>query len=142
MSLIKVKNKSELKKLVNDNSVNLKDLDVSNVTDMSNLFKKCQREDYSGLEYWDMSKVTNIRQMFSHSNFDVYSADLSKWNLNSLPKGCNSFDYFYKNVFKSTPFSEWFETKFNNFKKNINSYDYFNVTDLLIGKEHKTDTNF
>ena len=130
MSLIKVKNKSELKKLVNDNSVNLKDLDVSNVTDMSNLFRKCQRDDYSGLEDWDMSKVTDIRQMFSHSNFDVYSADLSKWNLNSLPKECKSFDYFYKNVFKSTPFNKWFETKFNNFKKNVNSYDYFNVINL------------
>ena len=84
MSLIKVKNKSELKKLVNDNSVDLKDLDVSNVTDMSNLFRKCQRDDYSGLEDWDMSKVTNIDYMFESSNFNIGSADLSKWNLNSL----------------------------------------------------------
>ena len=40
------KNKAELKKLVNEISVNLGDIDTSNITDMSFLFEGVERKDF------------------------------------------------------------------------------------------------
>ena len=53
------KTRSELSKLVDDESVNLGDIDTSAITDMSGIFCDCEREDFSGIEKWDTSNVEN-----------------------------------------------------------------------------------
>lgn len=55
----------ELKELVDDESVNLGDIDTSAITDMSGVFD-CEREDFSGIEKWDTSKVKNIGSVFEY----------------------------------------------------------------------------
>ncbi|EEX47867.1 hypothetical protein GCWU000246_01581, partial [Jonquetella anthropi E3_33 E1] len=42
--------KEELKKLVKDESIYLGDIDTSNITDMSHLFRKSTRKDFSALK--------------------------------------------------------------------------------------------
>lgn len=56
----------ELKELVDDESVNLGDIDTSAITDMSGIFCDCEREDFSGIEKWDTSKVKNIGSVFEY----------------------------------------------------------------------------
>ena len=59
------KTKEELKELVKDESIYLGDIDTSNITDMSYLFHKSTRKDFSGIEKWDTSKVTHMSWMFA-----------------------------------------------------------------------------
>ena len=70
----------ELKELVDDESVNLGDIDTSAITDMSGLFCDCEREDFSGIEKWDTSNVTSMRDMFNcaeHFNHNINDWDVS-----------------------------------------------------------------
>ena len=83
-SVIKPKNKNELLKIVNCYSYNYKRdslnwLDVSEITDMSDLFYDTM---YNGdISNWDVSNVTNMKQMFRHS---YYEHDLSKWDVSNV----------------------------------------------------------
>lgn len=54
------KTNEELQELIEDESIYLGDIDTSAITDMSWVFCDCQREDFSGIEKWDTSKVKNI----------------------------------------------------------------------------------
>ena len=57
----------ELKELINDESVNLGDIDTSAIDDMSNLFEDSKREDFSGIEKWNVSSVEEMSDMFEYS---------------------------------------------------------------------------
>lgn len=74
------KNKLELKKLVEDEDIYLGNIDTSVITDMSELFQFIYREDFSGIESWDVSNVKNMSGMF----YEVwnFNGDLSNWNIN------------------------------------------------------------
>ena len=52
---------------------------VSNVTDMSNMFKgsACNQD----LADWDVSSVTNMSRMFENSPFNQ---DISNWNVSNV----------------------------------------------------------
>ncbi|RAZ45631.1 BspA family leucine-rich repeat surface protein [Campylobacter hyointestinalis] len=82
------KTKNELQELIKDKNVYLGDIDTSLITDMSYLFyqdilkNKIIRIDFSGIENWDVSNVTNMNTMF----FGCYTLnqDFSNWSLNKL----------------------------------------------------------
>ena len=64
-------------------------LDVSSLTnafkcdDFSSLFQGFKRVKYIiGLEDWDVSKVTNMKEMFRYC--ENFNADLSKWDVSSV----------------------------------------------------------
>ena len=53
---------------------------VSNVTDMSNMFRYSK---FNGdISKWNVSNVTNMNQMFSRSKFN--RRNISKWNVNKV----------------------------------------------------------
>jgi len=65
--------------------------DVSNVTNMNHMFAGSEYSGKNGsIENWDVSNVIHMRFMFSHSQFDV---DLSKWNVRN---GVHIDDMFWK----------------------------------------------
>lgn len=79
--MYKPKTKDELKKLVDNLKINLGDIDTSEITDMSYLFAFSKRSDFSGIENWDVSKVTNMVSMLSTRYFDE---DISKWDVSNF----------------------------------------------------------
>lgn len=56
--------KDELMDLI-EKDVPLGQIDIALITDMSNLFEFSKRKDFSGLEKWDTSHVTDMNHMFN-----------------------------------------------------------------------------
>ncbi|HEF4233123.1 TPA: BspA family leucine-rich repeat surface protein [Campylobacter jejuni] len=76
------KTKEELQALVEDESIYLGDIDTSKITDMSCLFRNSTREDFSGIEKWDVSNVKDMASMFAACK--NFNQDLSSWDTSNV----------------------------------------------------------
>ena len=74
--------KEELKQLVTDEKIYLGDIETSHITDMSGLFGCSKRTDFSGIEKWDVSNVTNMSQMFFGAS--QFNSNLSQWDVSNV----------------------------------------------------------
>lgn len=74
----KPETKDDLKELVDDLSINLGDIDTSLITDMRGLFSNTARTDFSGIENWDVSNVTDMSVMFLEAK--NFNQDISSWD--------------------------------------------------------------
>ena len=94
------KDKEHLKALIteeirkNGYECDLNFIDVSNVTDMSFLFKSVRFD--GDISQWDVSNVTNMEGMFIDSQFN---GDISEWNVSRVVNFKNMFYSFNKTEF-------------------------------------------
>ena len=79
----------ELKALTNNNSIKLSDIDVSQLSSLEGLFFNSKRTDFSGIEEWDVSKVTNMRNMFK--GCETFNEDISSWDVSNVTDMSNMF---------------------------------------------------
>lgn len=84
------KTKEELKELVNNFEINLGDIDTSLITDMSNLFHGTIRKDFSGIENWDVSKVTDMSCMFAQAT--SFNQPLNSWDISNVKLKTRMFE--------------------------------------------------
>ena len=98
----KPQTKEELKKLVEDKSINLGSIDTSLITDMSELFLSNGREDFSGIETWDVSNVEDMSSMFKGCK--EFNQPLNSWDINKVKDMSRIFDGCFK---FNQPLDKW-----------------------------------
>lgn len=74
--------KEDLKSRIEDKNVNLGDIDVKHITDMSYLFVYSTRENFDGIEKWDVSNVKKMNSMFA--NRERFNQNISDWNVSNV----------------------------------------------------------
>ena len=126
-SKLRPKTKEELIDLIikeiktNGSKCSLNHIDVSNIDDMSDLFNgmSMKNESHPGYQVlskfngniseWDVSNVTNMRNMFV---FSKYNGDISRWDVSNVENMEGMF----------------FDSSFNG---DISDWDVSNVTDMV-----------
>lgn len=110
--------------------------DLSNVTDMSNMFSDAVFNQSINLNNWDLSNITNMSSMFSNTVFNQ-NIDINNWNVSNVT---NMFSMFQGAKFmQNIDISNWnvgnvkdmgnmfFLTNFN---QNIGNWDVNNVINM------------
>ena len=150
----------ELQKLVNDTEVKLGEIDTSQITDMSDLFAFSNRTDFSGIETWDVSNVTDMSEMFWRcenfnqplNNWDVSNVKIMEtmfWGCHQFNQDISSWDVsnvkdmrlmFYRCLNFNQDIGSWNVAKVSNmrgmfvdckkFNQDISKWDTSNVKDM------------
>ena len=108
--------------------------DVGNVTDMSQMF--AESEDFNqDISSWDVSKVTDMDQMFFGAS--VFNQDIGTWNVsnvNSMREMFREAEAFNKDISTWDVGNVLFMTdmfhKSYSFNQDISTWDVSNVTDM------------
>ncbi|MCE3047800.1 DUF285 domain-containing protein, partial [Helicobacter sp. faydin-H17] len=105
-------NKAELIALLNNPQIKFYEIDVSKITDMSFLFckanmQKCKnnasfRENFAGIESWDVSNVENMEGMFFENR--IFNQSIREWDVSNVK---NMREMFYGAVSFDQDLSTW-----------------------------------
>lgn len=98
--LYQPKSKPDLMELINTTSISLSSIDISLLTDLSAVCKNTIRKDFSGIEKWNVSHVTNMSYMFENTSFNE---NISNWNVSNV----KNMSYMFKNSNFNQPINNW-----------------------------------
>lgn len=93
--MLRPSTKEQLQEILKDDSINLADIDTSLIIDMSGLFNDSKRKDFSGINTWDTSKVTDMSMMFfscSYFNEELSFDTSSVTNMDWMFSNCVNFN--------------------------------------------------
>ena len=96
--------------------------DVSNVTDMSNMFEEATSFDQP-IGNWDVSKVTNMRSMFAGATH--FNQDISNWDVSNV---IDMFAMFYNATFFNQDLGNWDLNNVSNMGAMLSGTSSFNQT--------------
>ena len=117
-----VKNREELLQIISqraenckDGILDLNDLNIYNVTDLSDIFSFWYGQNRNKfkvlkIDKWNTGHVTDMSEMFSGGNYDM---DVSKWDVSNVEKMCGMFRGFKQG--KSLDLKNWNPKKLRNF---------------------------
>ena len=133
--------KAELQELVNDKRINLGNVDTSQITDMSYLFDKSKRTNFSGIETWDVSNVTDMSFMFV--DMDYFNQSLSQWDVSNVENmdgtfnkcGYNSEKFNIGNEFKTIMYKMLENILYINKIENTKRLYYLNLIDAELNTQ-------
>ena len=118
-----------------DEILDVSNLDVSKVTEMSQMFFYAKCKEIKGLEYWDTSSLTNMYCMFEGCT-NLTKIDLNHWDTSNVKDArglfadCTNLESIYMYSFDTRSI-----TKDNiNLFWNIDSTDTFALTSLALGE--------
>ena len=119
-------------------TLNVSNLDTSQVTDMRMTFNGCSSLASLDVSNWNTSKVTDMYAMFSHcdtlTSLDVSHFDTSKvTNMSYMFNGCSkltSLDLFNWNISKVTNMNHMFVNCRSLASLNLSNWDTSNVTNM------------
>ena len=99
--------------------------DVSNVTNMSDMFAGCTWGPAQGIVYWDVSKVTSMSGMFSRCN--GFDGNLSNWNVGNVTNMSGMFNqmFQYGAPSQNTGLTNWDVSKVTNMTSMFNGCSVF-----------------
>ena len=136
VGIYKVAERKELQELIKyfmkqfDNECNLNWIDVSNVTDMNNMFFWSR---FNGdISQWNVSNVISMASMFSGSKFN---GDISQWNVSNV----TTMYEMFKNSHFNGDISQWDVSNVKNtmamfsnsdFNGDISQWNVSNVTSM------------
>ena len=88
----------------------LRDIDTSEITNMSGLFSRMDRDDFDDISGWDVSNVKDMSYMFYEAS--DFNSDISGWDVSNVENMSEMFYYA------------------TNFNSNISGWDVSNVEDM------------
>ena len=127
--------KESLLGLLSNPEIKLEEIDTSKITNMSNLFANSKRTDFSGIEKWNVSNVTDMSFLFG--NCENFNQDISNWDVSNVKdmsymfKGCKKFnqDISKWDTSRAIDMQEMFNGC-TNFNQPLNDWDVSSVEDM------------
>ena len=133
-----------LKQQVINNYGTISNWDVSQVTNMNNLFKSDTNKNYTNfnedISEWNVSNVTNMKNLFqnyTNKNYYSFNEDISKWNVSNVTDMSSMFAYTRS---FNQPLNNWNVSNVTNmnsmfcyaksFNQPLNNWNVSNVTNI------------